>query len=43
MLIEYRRKEPFIRESAIVAPTAVVCGDVTTANSAWDEFLLPTN
>ncbi len=29
MLIEHQGKRPFIHESAFVAPTAVVCGDVT--------------
>jgi carbonic anhydrase/acetyltransferase-like protein (isoleucine patch superfamily) len=29
MLFEHRGKRPFVHETAVVAPTAVLCGDVT--------------
>ena len=33
MLIEHEGKRPQLAESAYVAPTAVVCGDVTVGDS----------
>ena len=34
MLIEHEGKRPQLAESAYVAPTAVVCGDVTVGEDA---------
>lgn len=34
MLLEHRGKRPLIHESAYVAPTAVVCGDVTIGENS---------
>lgn len=37
MLLEHQRKHPHIYEAAYIAPTATVCGDVTSGRnrSAW--------
>jgi gamma-carbonic anhydrase len=34
MLVEHEGKRPQLAESAYVAPTAVVCGDVTVGEDA---------
>ena len=34
MLLEHRGKRPHIHESAYIAPTAVICGDVTIGENS---------
>jgi carbonic anhydrase/acetyltransferase-like protein (isoleucine patch superfamily) len=38
VLIEHRGKQPSIHESAFVAPTAVICGDVTIGPKTYVDF-----